>query len=162
MNVTDVLTRAGVDPEFAELGVIRIARGPISDSAADPVGSTLAVANYADDSVSLIDASSRTVDADVLVDGEPLAVAVADNRVYVATTSASYDSVAVIDTDTRAVVAVCLLKYGITGIAVDPDGKRVYVGTGRDAADLAVIDVTAEKVSTIELASAAGGVVDAV
>jgi YVTN family beta-propeller protein len=163
MNVTDVLTHAGVDPEFAELGVIPIARGPISDMGADPDGATLVVANYGDDSVSFIDAGNRTADATVLVGGEPLAIAVADNRAYVATTSASYDSVAVIDTDTRAVIAACVLDYRITSIAVDPDGKRVYVGrAGRDAADLAVIDVTAEEVSTIELATAAGGVVDAV
>jgi YVTN family beta-propeller protein len=163
MNVTDALTHAGVDPNFAELGAVPIARGPIIDSAADPAGGTLVVANYGDDSVTFIDAGNRTADATVLVGGEPLAVAVADNRVYVATTSESCDSVAVIDTDTRTVVAACILEYRITSIAVDPDGKRVYVGrAGRDAADVAVIDVTAEEVSTIELATAVGGVVEAV
>lgn len=155
---------AGVDSEMARLGAVAVGRGPIGDIAADTAGGgSLVVTNYGDDSVSFIDADNLTVDSTILVGGEPLAAAVADNRVYVGTASASYDSVAVINTDTRTVIAINPLAFNITSVAVGPDGKHVFVGrTGRDVADLAVIDVTNDEVSTIEITTGEGVIVDAV
>jgi DNA-binding beta-propeller fold protein YncE len=99
----------------------------------------------------------------VAVGGEPVGVAVADNRVYVATTSSGCDSVVVVDADARSAIAVCPLAYSISGIAVSPDRKRVYVSrTGDHVADVAVIDVVTEKISTIRLATGPGVIAETV
>ena len=88
------------DADFDVLGTIDVARGPIGDIAVSANG-RLVVTNYGDNSVAVLDADTLTVDDTVTVDGEPFAVAVTDDRAYVSTASASYDSVPVIDTDSR-------------------------------------------------------------
>jgi DNA-binding beta-propeller fold protein YncE len=88
---------------------------------------------------------------------------VSDDRAFVSTSSASYDAVSVIDTNTRTVIATYPLAFGVSALAVSPDGKRVYAGrTGRDHVDVAVIDTTAERVGTIDIATGAGIGVDAI
>ena len=68
-----------------------------------------------------------------------------------------------IDTNTRTVIATYPLAFGVTALAISPDGKRVYAGrTGRDHVDVAVIDTTAERVGTIDIATGAGIGVDAI
>ena len=68
-----------------------------------------------------------------------------------------------IDTNTRTVIATYSLAFGVTALAISPDGKRVYAGrTGRDHVDVAVIDTTAERVGTIDIATGAGIGIDAV
>ncbi len=68
-----------------------------------------------------------------------------------------------IDTNTRTVIATYPLAFGVTALAVSPDGKRVYAGrNGRDHVDVAVIDTTAERVGTIDIATGAGIGVDAI
>ncbi len=75
----------------------------------------------------------------------------------------SYDEVSVIDTITQTVIASYSLAFSVTALAVSPDGKRVYAGrTGDDYVDIAVIDTTAERVGTIDIASGAGVGIDAV
>ena len=90
-------------------------------------------------------------------------VVVADDRAYVSTSSASSDAISVIDTITRTVIATYSLAFSVTALAASPDGKRVYAArTGDDYVDVAVIDTTAERVSTIDIATGAGIGIDAI
>lgn len=139
---------------------LAVNRGPISDVA---VGQGIVVmANAGDASVSLIDNTTLSVVATVAVEGEPTAVAVSDDRAFVGVTSDSFDAVKVIDLDTRAVVATYPVAFGVTALTAGPGGKRVYAGRGaQDRIDIAVIDVTAERVGTIGIGSGPAANVDA-
>lgn len=140
--------------------VVRVQRGPIGDMAT--TDGVVVIANPADDSVSLLDPSTLTVVDTVLVDGEPQAVAVADGRAYVGIAAAGHDAVAVVDLDSRTVIKTYPLAFGVTALAVSPDGKRVYAGRCvRDRVDVAVIDVTAERVGTIDIGRGPAANIDA-
>jgi YVTN family beta-propeller protein len=151
---------AHVDPDIAPVGTIAVRRGPIGDIAA---GASVVVTNYGDDSVSFLNADTLVVEDTIAVPGEPFAAVVSDDRAYVSTSSASHDAVSVIDTNTRTVIATYPLAFGVSALAISPDGKRVYAGrNGRDHVDVAVIDITAERVGTIDIATGAGIGVDAI
>ncbi|PXX08742.1 YVTN family beta-propeller protein [Mycolicibacterium moriokaense] len=155
-----VIDEAHVDPDVASLGTVAIRRGPIGDIAA---GASVVVTNYGDDSVSFVNPDTLAVEDTIGVPGEPFAVVVSDDRAYVSTSSATYDAVSVIDTNTTTVLATYPLAFGVTALAVSPDGKRVYAGrNGHDHVDVAVIDTTADRVGTIDIATGAGIGVDAI
>jgi YVTN family beta-propeller protein len=155
-----VNNEAHVDPDVTPVGTVTIRRGPIGDIA---TGAAVVVTNYGDDSVSFLNPETLTVEDTIGVPGEPFATVVSDDRAYVSTSSASSDAVSVIDTNTRTVIATYPLAFGVTALAVSPDGKRVYAGrNGRDHVDVAVIDTTAERVGTIDIATGAGIGVDAI
>jgi YVTN family beta-propeller protein len=152
---------AHVDPDIAHVGAVAVRRGPIGDIAGSSVA--VVVTNYGDDSISFLNPDTLVVEDAIGVPGEPFAVVVSDDRAYVSSSSASYDAVSVIDTYTRTVIATYPLAFGVTALAISPDGKRVYAGrTGHDYVDVAVIDTTAERVGTIDIASGAGIGVDAI
>ena len=152
---------ARADAEFHALGAVGVKRGPIGDIAikqrpggGDELRRQQRLRHHP---------YTLTVEDTVTVDGEPFAVAVTDDRAYISTTSASYDSVPVIDTDAREVLTSYRLAFSVTALALSPDGKRVFAGrSGRDHVDIAVIDVTSDRVGTIDLAMGAGISVDAV
>jgi YVTN family beta-propeller protein len=151
---------AHVDPTFAAMGAVAVRRGPIGDIA---VNAVVVVTNYGDDSVSFLNPHTLVVEDTIGVPGEPFAVVVSDDRAYVSTSSASYDAVSVIDTNTKTVISTYPLAFGVTALAISPDGKRVYAGrTGNDHVDVAVIDTTAERVGTVDIATGAGIGVDAI
>jgi YVTN family beta-propeller protein len=155
-----VIDETHVDPDVAPVGTVAIRRGPIGDIAA---GASVVVTNFGDDSVSFVNPDTLAVEDIIGVPGEPFAVIVSDDRAYVTTSSASYDAVSVIDTNTGSIVATYPLAFGVTALAVSPDGKRVYAGrNGHDHVDVAVIDTTAERVGTIDIATGAGIGVDAI
>jgi DNA-binding beta-propeller fold protein YncE len=137
------------------MGAVAVKRGPIGDIAV--VGSAVAVTNYGDDTVALLDAATFAVNGVVAVPGEPVAVVARDDRAYVSTSSSNFDAVSVIDTTAQAVIGTYTLAFSVTALAISPDGKRVYAArAGDQGADIAVIDTTAERVGTIDIATAAG------
>ncbi|MDT5080776.1 MAG: hypothetical protein QOJ80_5413, partial [Mycobacterium sp.] len=136
-----------------------VGRGPISDIAVD--ADTLVVANFGDDSIAVLDADTLAVHGDVFA-GQPTTVAVSGDRAFVAVSSASYDAIAVIDTVGGDVLKEYPLSFNLTAVATSPDGKRIYAGrAGEDGVDVAVIDVTAERVGTIYIAKGADATIDA-
>jgi YVTN family beta-propeller protein len=146
---------------IARVGAVAVRRGPIGDIAASAMA--VVVTNYGHDSVSFLNPDTLMVEETIGVPGEPFAVVVSDDRAYVSTSSASYDAVSVIDTNTRTVIATYPVAFSVTALAISPDGKRVYAGrTGHDNVDVAVIDTTAERVGTIDIATGAGIGVDAI
>src|SRR6476620_927717 len=149
---------AHVDPTIAAMGAVAVRRGPIGDIAVDAV---VVVTNYGDDSVSFLNPHTLVVEDSIGVPGEPFAVVVSDDRAYVSTSSASYDAVSVVDTNTKTVISTYPLAFGVTALAISPDGKRVYAGrTGND--HVAVTDTTAERVGTVDIATGAGISVDSI
>ncbi len=157
---SEVTEEEHVDPDITYVGDVAVRRGPIGDIAAGAV--SIAVTNYGDASISLLNVDTLMVEDTIAVDGEPFAAVVTDDRVYVSTSSASFDGVSVIDTETKTVIATYPLAFGVTALAISPDGKRIYAGrTGHDHVDVAVIDTTAERVGTIDIATGAGIGVDA-
>jgi len=150
-----------VDPDVTPVGTAEVRRGPIGDVAAN--AATIVVTNYGHDSVSFVNPDTLVVEDTIGVPGEPFAAVVSDDRAYVSSSSASHDAVSVIDTNTRTVIATYPLAFGVTALAISPDGKRVYAGrTGHDHVDVAVIDTTAERVGTIDIATGAGIGIDAI
>ncbi len=149
-----------MDPDVVLVGTVMVRRGPIGDVAAN--ARTAVVTNHGDDSVSFVSGDTLVVEDTIGVPGEPVAVVVCGDRCYVSTSSASYDAVSVIDMNTRTVLSTYPLAFAVTTLAISPDGKRVYAGrNGDDHVDVAVIDTTAERVGTIDIATGAGVGVDA-
>lgn len=145
--------------DVALLHSVAVGRGPISDIAID--AATVVVTNFADDSLAVLNADSLAVHADVFA-GQPMAVAVWDDRAFVAVSSASYDAIAVIDTTSGDVLKEYPLASNVTAIATSPDGKRVYAGrAGENGIDVAVIDVHAERVDSIYIAEGVDATIDA-
>jgi YVTN family beta-propeller protein len=131
-------------------------RGPIADIATGADASRIIVTNYADDSVSVLDADTLEV-LTTAVASEPFAAIVYDDHAFVSTSTASHAGVCVIDTKSNSVIATYPLAFDVTALAISPDAKRVYAArTGRDHVDVAVIDTTAERVGTIDIATGAG------
>jgi DNA-binding beta-propeller fold protein YncE len=71
-------------------------------------------------------------------------------RAFIATTSASYDSISVLDMDTKTVLSVHPLAFNVTGIAVSPDGAQLFAArTGRLVSDVAVVDLATAQISSV-------------
>ncbi len=139
---------------------LNVSRGPVGDLAA--ANGAVVLTHAGDDSVSVLDPATLAVRATIDVGGEPLAVVVSDDRAYVSVAAASYDAVAVIDLGTNTVLKTYPVAFGVTALAVSPDGKRVYAGrTGQDRVDVAVIDVTAERVGTVDIGRGPAANIDA-
>ncbi|WP_253867695.1 YncE family protein [Mycobacterium sp. GA-1285] len=144
------------------MSAVNLTRGPIGDIAATATGTTV-VTHPGDDSVGVLNARTLAAEAIVAVHGEPFAVAVHDDRAYVSTSSWTHkDEVTVLDTATGSVIASYPLADNVTALVVSPDGKRVYAGrTGDGHIDIAVIDIPADRVGTIDVATGAGIGIDA-
>jgi DNA-binding beta-propeller fold protein YncE len=162
-GVSDVNDETVVETGVAVMGSVVVDRGPIGDIAAVTESSTVVVTNACADSISVLDAVSLAVHHDIAVDGAPYAVVATEDRAYVSTSSENYDAVAVVDLNTGTMIATYPLAFGVTALAVSPDGKRVYAGrTGHNQVDVAVIDTTAERVGTIDIATGPGIGIDSV
>ncbi len=158
----DVTEATVVEPDFEVLGTIDIPRGAIAGLAVSTDGSTVVATHYGDDSVSVIDADTMTTDTAVGVPGGPLFVTATERRAYVTTSTQSHDSVTVIDTRTKRVIAAHAIAGTATDVAVSPDGTRVFVGlVERDRVGLAVVN-TFGRVNAINIAEGVGRTIDAV
>lgn len=134
--------------------------GPVGDLAA--ADSRVVLANAAHDSVTVVDAGTLAPVDTVALGGEPTAVVVSDGRAYVSVAGDSHDAVCVVDLDTCTVLKTYPLASGVTALTVSADGKRVYAGrTTQDRVDVAVIDITAERVGTIEIGRGPAANIDA-
>jgi YVTN family beta-propeller protein len=145
--------------DVALLKSATVGRGPISDIAVD--ADALVVSNVGDDSIAVLDADTLSVHGGVFA-GRPSTLAVSGDRAFVAVSSASYDAIAVIDTVSGDVVKEYPLSFDVTALTVSPDGKRIYAArAAEDGVDIAVIDVTAERIGTIYVARGADASIDA-
>lgn len=143
-------------------GLAGVGRGPIGDIAVDPDRETVVVTNTAAQSLTVINPHTMGVVGSVRLAGDPFAVVVADDRAYVSVGTAGHDSIVTVDTITGAVLAEYPLAFSVTALAISPDGKRVFAGrTGHERVDIAVIDTTAERVGTIDIATGPGINLDA-
>ena len=158
----DVIESTDVERDFAVMGTVDIGRGAIADLAVTTDGGTLVATHFGDGSVSVIDAYAMTVDADIDMPVEPLLVTTRDRRAYVTISGHKYDSVAVIDTVNKQVVANHAVPGVATDVAVSPDGTRIFVGlAGEDRVGVAVIN-TFGRTNTVDVAYGVGRTVDAV
>ncbi|CRZ18373.1 MmpL3/TtfA transport complex stabilizer [Mycolicibacterium neworleansense] len=143
-------------------GLAEVGRGPIGDIAVDPERETVVVTNAAAQSLTVINPHTMGVVGSVRLAGDPFAVVVADDRAYVSVSAAGHDSIVTVDTITGAVLNEYPLAFSVTALAISPDGKRVFAGrSGHERIDIAVIDTTAERVGTIDIATGAGVNLDA-
>ena len=111
------------------------------------------------DSLSIIDAQTDTVTATVTVPAGAFALAVSPNgrRLYVTN---ALDSVTVLDTATNAVIAT--INTGTTspsGVAVSPDGSKIYVANYATAVVLVIDAATNAIVATIPIPEGIPGVI---
>ena len=152
-------TSTVTDGDVALLRSTSVGRGPISDIAVD--ADTVVVTNFSDNSIAVLDPDTLALHGGVFA-GQPTTVAVSEDRAFVAVSSAGYDAVAVIDTNDGDVVREYPLAFNVTALVASSDGKRIYAGrAGDDGVDVAVIDVTAERVGTIYVAKGADATIDA-
>jgi YVTN family beta-propeller protein len=146
-------------PGFSVVGEIAVNNGPIGGMVFSPASDQLLVTNYGANSVSVIDPVTFAVVKTISGTDEPfvLAVGEANDCAYVSTASAAYDSISAIDTNTNTVVATYPVALSVRDLVVSPNGKRIYASrTGRDSADVAVIDTDTDCFTTIDFAPGAG------
>ncbi|ORW54957.1 hypothetical protein AWC21_24955 [Mycolicibacterium peregrinum] len=143
-------------------GLAAVGRGPIGDIAVDPERDTVVVTNTGAQSLTVINPHTMGVVGSVRLAGDPFAVVVADDRAYVSVATPGHDAIVAVDTITGAVLNEYPLAFSVTALTVSPDGKRVFAGrAGNERIDIAVIDTTAERVGTIDIATGAGVNLDA-
>jgi DNA-binding beta-propeller fold protein YncE len=158
----DATKAAAVEPDFAVLGTVDVERGAIADLAISADGTTIVATHYGDRSVSVIDAYAMTVEADIEMPVEPHLVTAAQRRAYVTISGHHYDSIAVIDTENKQVIANHQVPDVATDVAVSPDATRIFVGrVGDDSVGLAVIN-TFGRTHILDIADGLGRTVDAV
>jgi DNA-binding beta-propeller fold protein YncE len=136
-----------------------IGRGPISDMSVE--SGVVVITNFGDNTLAVLDAETLSVRGGALT-GQPTAVVVSDGRAHAAVSSASDDAVTVVDTVTSEVVAVYPMSGTVTAMAVSDDRKQVFVARdGRRGVEVVVIDATADRTATIELAGGSDTTIDA-
>ena len=114
--------------------------------AVDPGTHTVYVTNVKDGTVSVIDASTRTVTATIPVGKSPQEVAVDPGTHTVYVTDYGDNSVSVIDASTRTVTATIPVGTSPHGVAVDPGTHTVYVANAKDGT-VSVIDASTRTVT---------------
>lgn len=145
---------AAVEPMlgFKVLRHRAVGTGPISDLAV--AGGRVFTANYADDSVTVLDARTLALVENFCEVYEPQTMSTLGRRVFVSTVSPSYDTVTVIEGG--RVASTIAVKGSVRSLAASPDGTHVYLArTHSQGADLAILDTAARRISTVELGAAA-------
>lgn len=153
---------AGALDDIDVAGLAEVGRGPIGDIAVDPDRATVVVTNPAAASLTVVNPHTLGLVGSVRLAGDPFAVVLADDHAHVSVAAPGHDSIVTVDTLTGAVLAEYPLAFSVTALAISPDGKRVFAGrAGHERIDIAVIDTTAERVGTIDIATGSGVNLDA-
>ena len=138
--------------------------------AVTPDGNTVYIANSGDGTVSVIDTPTNTVIGSIAVGTDPVGVAVTPDGKTVYVTNQGDGTVSVINTATNTVIgsaidvgcpiANCGRKTTNipSGIAVTPDGSKVYVGNLGAPGYASVIATASNTVTTINTKKATTGV----
>lgn len=152
VSTDEPLLETDLAPGFAVVNRVSVGRGPISDMTVSPRGGFIFATNTVDDSVSRLDPETLAVAGTVTDVEEPFVIATSGARAYVTTVTPLYDAVTVLDTKSGAVVATYPLALSVRDLVLSADGRHVFVArTGRDGADVAVIDTVTDRITTIEL-----------
>ncbi|MGD0478104.1 MAG: protease pro-enzyme activation domain-containing protein [Nitrososphaerales archaeon] len=125
-SATETFIVASVPPAIAIPGSISVGSGPYA-VAVNPSTNRIYVANYWDNTVSVINGKTNLVMETIDVGGGPSGIAVnpSTNRIYVAN---YWDyTVSVIGGKTNLVTATIDVGGGPSGIAVNPSTNRIYV-----------------------------------
>lgn len=159
---SDVASPVELEPAFTALGRIAVGRGPIADIAVDADSGRLFVTNQADHSVSMLDPGTLTVIGSVTDIEEPYAVTSAGGRAYSSTVMVSYDAITVLDPAAGEPV-IHPLANTVRDLVATRDGRRVYAArTGRDGADVAMLDTANGRISAIALGARRGAAAEAI
>jgi len=117
------------------------------------------IANSSDSTVSVIDISTNSVVATVVVGGSPYGVAVNSTGTRVYVSNAISNDISVIDTSNNNVIATIAVGTLPRGIAVNSSGTRVYVANA-SSNNVSVIDTSNNSiVATIPVGTSPSGIV---
>lgn len=109
-------------------------------------GLTAYVANFSDDTVSVIDTASLSVTATIAVGDQPRGIAITPNDAEVYVTNFGGGTVSVISTATNIVTHTITVGTGPFGVGIKPDGSKAYVA-----------NATSDNVTPITLATHTAG-----
>ena len=121
-------------------------------------GDTLLAVNPDSDSLTLIDAASLAVKAEIRVGVTPRTVAVNDagNRAYVANWGS--DTISIVDVVTLQTVGEIAVGHRPYGVVVSPDGERLYI-TEQGSHRLRIVDTASgSTIGTVTVAARPSGV----
>lgn len=150
-------------PGFSALRQIPVRRGPIAGIAVDARDGLVYTTNPTDNSVSVLDPAALSVVATIGGLDEASAIAAANGRAFAATVTLSHDEVSTVDPAATEPGADYPLALSISDLAVDRAGRYVYAArSGRDGADLAVIDTADGRVRTLDLGTRPGAAASAI
>jgi YVTN family beta-propeller protein len=145
LDVVDTATDIAAPP-------IKVGNAP-GAVAVNPAGTRVYVTNYNDNTVSVVDVTSRPnqVIATIPVGRQPVEITInpAGTRVYVSDSGGQVynNQVSVIDTASNTVVATITGDNAPSGLAVNPSGTTVYVANGDGTSTLSVIDASTNTIT---------------
>lgn len=153
--MSDVAPELNEAKGFSAIGAINAGRGAVSGIAVSSDGARLTVTHYGDDSVSLVHTADGVAALTVTDVDEPTAVAMFGHRAYVSSVSTAQDEILVFDTYYERIVATHPVAFGVTDLAVSPNGRYVYAGrTGADGVGVAILDTAAGTQQFLAIAAA--------
>lgn len=158
--MSDVIPELNAADGFTVTGAIDAGRGAVSGLAVTSDGARLAVTHFGDDSVSLVHTAGGAAALTVTDVDEPTAVATFGTRAYVSSVSTGHDEILAFDTNSERIVATYPVEFGISDLAVSPNGRYVYAGrSGEEGADVAILDTATGRQQSVGIAAATVGCV---